>query len=52
MSNLALVLDNQGKYAEAEKLYQKALALSQKVLGAEHPYTLKIMRRVNKFGDC
>ena len=32
-------LARQGKYAEAEPLYRKALAIRQKVLGENHPHT-------------
>ena len=50
LNNLALLYDNQGKYAEAEALYhnqgryseaeslfQRSLAIWEKVLGPEHP---------------
>jgi tetratricopeptide (TPR) repeat protein len=40
MSNLALVLGNQGKYEETELMHRRALALREKVLGKEHPNTL------------
>ena len=34
-----MLYDNQGKYDEAEPLYQRALAISEKVLGPDHPDT-------------
>ena len=34
---LALLYAAQGKYAEAEPLYQRALAIAEKALGPEHP---------------
>jgi CHAT domain-containing protein/tetratricopeptide (TPR) repeat protein len=37
MSNLARVLDIQGKYAEAEKLYRRSLSVREKALGPDHP---------------
>jgi hypothetical protein len=37
---LALVLHNQGKYEEAEKMYRQRLALKEKVLSKERPDTL------------
>ena len=40
MSNLALVLDSQGKYEEAEAMNRQTLARREKVLGPEHPDTL------------
>lgn len=40
MSNMAVVLSDQEKYAEAEKMHRETLALREKVLGKEHPDTL------------
>jgi hypothetical protein len=40
MSNLAVVLDNQGKYEEAESMNRQTLAWRDRVLGPEHPDTL------------
>ena len=34
---MASLYDSQGKYNEAEPLYQQALALRQKLLGDDHP---------------
>ena len=34
---LAGVYDAQGRYAEAEPLHKRALAIAEKALGAEHP---------------
>ena len=39
MSNLALVLQYQGKYHEAEKLDRRALEGREKELGIHHPDT-------------
>ena len=39
--DLALLYDNQGQYAKAEPLYQRALAIWEKALGPEHPELLK-----------
>jgi hypothetical protein len=41
MSNLALVLGRQGKYEDAEAMNRQTLALSETVLGREHPETLR-----------
>ena len=38
LNNLAFLYKIQGKYAEAEPLYKRALAIREKVLGREHPY--------------
>ena len=37
LNNLALLYYAQGKYAEAEPLYQRSLAIWEKALGPEHP---------------
>ena len=37
LNNLAELYRTQGKYAEAEPLYQRALAIWEKALGPEHP---------------
>ena len=40
LNNLALLYDNQGKYSEAKPLYIDALAMSERVLGTNHPTTI------------
>ena len=40
MSNLAVVLNRQGKYKEAELMNRQTLARREKVLGPEYPDTL------------
>ena len=37
LTNLAELYRAQGRYAEAEPLYQRALAIREKTLGPEHP---------------
>ncbi len=37
LNNLALLYVTQGRYAEAEPLYQRSLAIWEKALGPEHP---------------
>ncbi len=37
LGNLGKVYHLQGKYAEAEPLYQRSLAIGEKTLGPEHP---------------
>jgi tetratricopeptide (TPR) repeat protein len=37
LNDLAAVYYNQGKYAQAEPLYKRALAIREKALGPEHP---------------
>ena len=38
LNNLAWLYDTQGKYAEAQPLYNRALAIGEKALGPEHPH--------------
>jgi len=44
LNNLAELYRDQGKYAEAEPLYQQALAIYEQLLGPNHPST-KIVRQ-------
>jgi tetratricopeptide (TPR) repeat protein len=37
MNNLALVYEAQGKYTEAEPIFQQALTIQKKCFGAEKP---------------
>ncbi len=37
LNNLAALYQDQGRYAEAEPLYQRSLAIMEKALGPEHP---------------
>src|SRR5215470_2780458 len=39
LNNLAVLLSAKGDYAGAERLYRRALAIREKVLGPEHPDT-------------
>ncbi len=38
LNNLAELYREQGKYAEAEPLYKRSLAIKEKALGPEHPH--------------
>jgi tetratricopeptide (TPR) repeat protein len=59
LNNLALLYKQQGKYAEAEPLYQRAIAIDEKALGANHPglatdlenYTL-LLRETNRESEA
>ena len=46
MNNLAIVLDCQEKYEEAEQMHRQTLELRKKVLGNEHPDTLVSMNNL------
>ncbi len=37
LNSLAVLYDNQGQYAKAQPFYQRALAIQEKALGADHP---------------
>ncbi|MAD82846.1 MAG: pilus assembly protein PilF, partial [Deltaproteobacteria bacterium] len=43
ISNLAGVLDSQGKYADAKAINRQSLAIQEEVLGKTHPSTLTTM---------
>ena len=38
-THLAMLYEKQGKYNETEPLYQRALVISERVLGPDHPNT-------------
>ncbi len=38
LNNLAVLYRAQGKYAEAEPLYKRALAIREEALGPDHPH--------------
>ena len=51
--DLASVLSNQGKYAEAEEMYRETLAVQRRVLGGDHHNTLLTaanLRKIGRFG--
>ena len=39
LNNLAVLLHDKGDYEEAEPLYRRALDISERLLGRDHPYT-------------
>ena len=46
LNNLAVLYDAQGRYAEAEPLYTRGLAIQEKVLGPEHPATANTLNNL------
>ncbi len=46
MDSLARVYLQQGRYVEAQKLFEQSLITLQKTLGVEHPSTLRTMQNV------
>jgi tetratricopeptide (TPR) repeat protein len=49
LNELALLYDSQGRYAEAEPLFLRALKILIAQLGAEHPNTKAILDNLKKF---
>ncbi len=43
LNNLAELYRAQGNYAQAEPLYQRALAIREKALGPEHPHVAMVL---------
>ena len=59
LTNLALLYHHQGRYAEAEPLHQRALAILEKALGPEHPLVVRglenyaaLLRETNRSGEA
>ena len=46
LNNLARLLQDQGDLAEARPLYERALAIHEKVLGPEHPHTATVLNNL------
>ena len=42
LNNLAVLYDDEGKYTEAEPLYQLSLAIRENALGPDHPDTKSV----------
>ncbi|MFM7219328.1 MAG: tetratricopeptide repeat protein [Nodosilinea sp.] len=49
LNNLAVLYTDMGRYVEAEPLYQKALAIREKVLGPDHPDTADSLNYLANF---
>ena len=49
LTNLAGVYQAQGNYAEAESLYQQALAIAKKTLGPDHPKVATVLEKMARF---
>ena len=47
-NNVAYNLNAQGRYEEAEPLFRKALDISERVLGEEHPQTKVVRSNLQK----
>ena len=46
LNNLAGLYEDQGKYAEAEPLYRRALAIQENALGPMHPHLAKSLNNL------
>ena len=51
INNLGRVLYKQGKYEEAEVLFQRALKIRRKSLGKEHPDTIRSKKSLQKLTE-
>ena len=51
LNNLAALYKNQGRYSEAEPLYQQALELYKRLLGEEHPYVASSLHNLAALYD-
>jgi tetratricopeptide (TPR) repeat protein len=43
---LAITYTDEAKYAEAEALYQRALAIKEEAFGASHPATARLLNNL------
>jgi tetratricopeptide (TPR) repeat protein len=48
LNNLAILYDDQGKYAEAEPLLLRSLAIMEKALGKDHPNVATSLNNLGK----
>ena len=48
LNDLALLYQNQGRYADAEPLYQRSLAMLQKMLGPNHPAVAATLGKIGR----
>jgi Flp pilus assembly protein TadD len=46
LNNLALLLKAQGDHAAARPLFERALVIREKALGAEHPDTVIVRKKL------
>lgn len=59
LSNLAALYEEQRQYAQAEPLYQRALAILEQALGPEHPQVVvsirhyaTLLRQTNRIAEA
>ena len=48
LNNLAELYKGQGKHAEAEPLFKRALAIAEKALGLEHPHVATVLENMSE----
>jgi tetratricopeptide (TPR) repeat protein len=49
LHNLAKLYHDQGRYKEAENLYQRALTIRERAIGAEHPHNVYTLNSLAQF---
>jgi Flp pilus assembly protein TadD len=49
VNNLATLYEDQGKRREAERLYRRALAITEQSLGPDHPDRATFLNNLAKF---
>lgn len=49
LTNLAALYYSQGKYAEVEPLYKRALMIREKALGPAHPNVVNLLENMAEF---
>ena len=47
LNNFAILYDKQGRYVAAEPLHKRALAISEKALGPDHPDVASILNNLS-----
>ncbi len=51
LNNLALLYKSQGKYEQAEPLFQRAVAIMERALGLDHPNTRIVRDNLERLRD-
>jgi tetratricopeptide (TPR) repeat protein len=52
LNNLGIVYKDQGKYADAERVYRRALAIYEEKLGKDHPLVAGTPQQPTTWSAC